>query len=356
MSEQFTNIGLALAILAAAIIVGQLSTFLLRLLQKRLLGRTRTKLDDLLVESIKGPLRIVIFIAGLELFLQQLDIIPANWAETAGRIFFVVYLIIVYVVLYRVVGNIAAWYGKEVVFQTETDLDDKFLSFFRHLATIIVTAIIVVLLLDRFGIEADALITTLGVGSLAIALAAQATLGDIIAGFMIMIDRPFGIGDRIELLDIDTWGDVTEVGLRSTRILTRDNRMVSIPNSVIGKGLIVNYSNPNTVYRVETHVGIAYGTDIEFARQVMIDAITAEEWVMKEKLIEALLLEFGESALVFRVRCWIEHFVETRRVIDKMNTALYKALNEANIIFATPQRTVHLKSSVTPEKVQSLVD
>jgi small-conductance mechanosensitive channel len=132
--------------------------------------------------------------------------------------------------------------------------------------------------------------------------------------------------------------------------------MVSIPNSVIGKGLIVNYSNPNTVYRVETHVGIAYGTDIEFARQVMIDAITAEEWVMKEKLIEALLLEFGESALVFRVRCWIEHFVETRRVIDKMNTALYKALNEANIIFATPQRTVHLKSSVTPEKVQSLVD
>lgn len=356
MSEQFTNVALALAILAAAVVVGQLSTFLMRLLQKGILGRTRTDLDDQLVENVQGPLRIVIIVAGLELAIQQLDIIPNNWAETVDRIFFVVYLIIVYIVLYRVVGSIAAWYGKEVVFQTETDLDDKFLSFFRHLATIIVTAIIVVLVLDRFGIRADALITTLGVGSLAIALAAQATLSDIIAGFMIMIDRPFGIGDRIELLDINTWGDVTEVGLRSTRILTRDNRMVSIPNSVIGKELIVNYSDPNTVYRVETHVGIAYGIDIEFARQVMIDAITAEDWVMKDRLIEALLLEFGESALIFRVRCWIEHFVETRRVIDKMNTALYKALNDAGITIAMPQRMVHLGSGVTSEKVQRLVD
>lgn len=353
MSEQMTNIFLALAIMATAVIIGQLSRYLLRFLQHRILGRTRTRLDDSLVRSIQGPLRVAILVAGLELAIQQLDIIPDGWVETTDRIFFVVYSVIIYLVLYRVVGDIASWYGKEVVFQTDTDLDDKFLSFFRHLAIIVVTVIIIVLLLGRFGIEADALITTLGVGSLAIALAAQETLSDIISGFMIMIDRPFGIGDRVELLDINTWGDVTEVGLRSTRILTRDNRMVTIPNSVIGKGLIVNYSDPSTVYRVETHVGIAYGTDIEFARQVMIDAIAAEEWVMKEKLIEALLLEFGESALIFRVRCWIEHYVETRRVIDKMNTALYKALNEANIAFAMPQRRVHFRSTVTPEQIGS---
>jgi small-conductance mechanosensitive channel len=354
MSEQVTNLLLALAILAAAVIIGQLSSYLLRLLQTGMLGRTRTQLDDLLVESIKGPLRFAIFVVGLELSLYELDIISGSWFETLDRAFFVLYLFIIYIVLYRVVGDIARWYGKEVVFQTETDLDDKFLSFFRHLAIIIVSTIIIVLLLGRFGIEADALITTLGVGSLAIALAAQATLSDIIAGFMIMIDRPFGIGDRIELLDIDTWGDVTEVGLRSTRILTRDNRMVSVPNSVIGKGLVVNYSNPSTVYRVETHIGIAYGTDIELARQVMIEAIKAEDWVMKERLIEALLLEFGESALIFRVRCWIEHYVEARRVIDKMNTALYKALNSADITIARPQQDVYLKSSVVP--VEKLVD
>ncbi len=349
MTDELTNIILAIAILGAAIIIGQLSTFILRLLQERILGRTRTKLDDLIVASIKSPLRLAIFIVGVEFSLLQLDIIPADWVERTDRIFFVLYLILIYIVIYRVVGDIARWYGQEVVYQTETDLDDKFLSFFRHLAVIIVTVIVVVLFLDRFGIDADALITTLGVGSLAIALAAQATLGDIIAGFMIMIDRPFGIGDRIELLDIDTWGDVTEVGLRSTRILTRDNRMVSVPNSVIGKGLIVNYSDPSTLYRVETHVGIAYGTDIEKARQIMVNAIRAEDWVMKEQGVDALLLELGDSTLVFRVRCWIEHYVETRRVIDKMNTALYKALNEGDIPYSIQQRRVILESQVVRE-------
>jgi small-conductance mechanosensitive channel len=86
----------------------------------------------------------------------------------------------------------------------------------------------------------------------------------------------------------------------------------------------------------------------------MIEAIKAEDWVMKERLIEALLLEFGESALIFRVRCWIEHYVEARRVIDKMNTALYKALNSADITIARPQQDVYLKSSVVP--VEKLVD
>ncbi len=122
--------------------------------------------------------------------------------------------------------------------------------------------------------------------------------------------------------------------------------MVSVPNSIIGKGLVVNYSDPNTVYRVQTHVGVAYGTDLEFARRTIIEAIEAEDWVMKDKPIEALMLEFADSALVFRVRCWIEHYVETRRIIDKMNTSLYQALNQAQISIPFPQRDLRLVSTV----------
>jgi small-conductance mechanosensitive channel len=141
---------------------------------------------------------------------------------------------------------------------------------------------------------------------------------------------------------------VKEIGLRSTRIRTRDNRMVSVPNKVIGNGLVVNYSDPNTVYRVQTSVGVAYGTDIEEARRVMIDAIRAQAWVMEERRVEALFLGFGASSLDFTVRCWIEHYVETRRIIDKMNTVLYHALNEAGIEIPFPQRDLHLVSSQAP--------
>jgi len=223
----------------------------------------------------------------------------------------------------------------------------------RRTVLTIVSVIFGIILLGQFGIEVGGLIASLGIGSLALALAAQETLSDMISGFVIMIDQPFKVSDRIEIQEIDTWGDVKEIGLRSTRILTRDNRMVAVPNSIIGKGLVINYSVPSNTYRVQTHVGIAYGSDVDQARKVMIEAIRAEDWVMKNKPIEALLLEFGTSSLDFRVRCWIEHFVETRRVIDKMNTALYHALQRENILIPFPQRDLHLvSSSVTPFEVR----
>ena len=148
-----------------------------------------------------------------------------------------------------------------------------------------------------------------------------------LVGFTIILDQPFRVGDRIEIIDLNTWGDVLDIGLRSTRILTMDHRMVSLPNSVIGKRIVVNYSVPSTKYRVQTYVGVAYGTDIELARQVIIQAIRSEDWVMQEEPVEALFIEFGDSALMFRVLCWIKHYVDTPHLVDKMNTAIYKALN-----------------------------
>jgi small-conductance mechanosensitive channel len=291
----------------------------------------------------------VIIVIGIQLALARLAFIPDD-LEVISDAFFVIYLLLVYAAVYLLLGGLAEWYGDEVVFNTDTDLDDKFLTFFRALSRIVVSIIAFIILLGHFGIEPSALVTTLGISTLAIALAAQETLSDVIAGFMIMLDQPFAIGDRVEIQDIDTWGDVVEVGLRSTRILTRDNRLVTIPNSVIGKGLIVNYSDPSTVYRVQTHVGVAYGTELSKARKIMIDALNEQEWVMKARPVEALMLEFGDSALIFRVRCWIEDYVDTRRVMDKMNSALYEALHREKIEIPFPRRDVHLHpSSVVAE-------
>ena len=151
-----------------------------------------------------------------------------------------------------------------------------------------------------------------------------------------MVDQPFAVGDRVEILDVDTWGDVQEIGLRSTRILTLDNRTVTVPNSVIGQGLVVDYFLPENRYRVETHVGVAYGVDVEEARQVMVEAIQRQDWVMKEERIEALFMEFGDSALIFRVRCWIKNYVDSRRIIDKLNSTLHTALNSGRYRYTLP--------------------
>jgi small-conductance mechanosensitive channel len=344
MLSEATNITLAIVFIVGTVVASWVIGLILKVLTRRVFRKTETHLDDAIIEAVSLPVRIAVIVFGFQLAIRQLEFIPDNLSEPINSSFFVIYLALVYLALLRLIRSLTYWYAKEVASQTDTELDDKFLSFFRALANVIVTAIVVIVLLGHFGIEPSALVATLGIGTLAVALAAQETLSDMIAGFMIMLDQPFVVGDRVAIQDIDTWGDVTEVGLRSTRILTRDNRMVSVPNSVIGKGLVVNYSDPSTVYRVETHVGIAYGTDVEQARKVMSDALAAEEWVMQEKPIEALLLEFGESALIFRVRCWIEHYVETRRVMDKMNSALYRSLSKAEIVIPMPQRSVQLSS------------
>lgn len=331
MFDDITNISIAVGAVIGGLILSWLVGILITQLDKRYFAKTTTQFDNVFIDSIHFSLRLAIIGMGLQLAIKQIDAIPESWIDGLEGAFFVFYLVLVYIALYRLIGGLSSWYAAEVVEKTETELDDKFLSFFRAVGYLILTVMFIIILLGHFGIEPTALVTTLGIGTLAVALAAQEALSDVISGFLIMLDQPFNVGDRVEILDIDTWGDVTEIGMRSTRILTRDNRLVSVPNSVIGKGLVVNYSDPSTVFRVQTHIGIAYGTEVDHAREVMVGAIKSEDWVMHDKPIEALMLEFSDSALVFRVRCWIEHYVETRRVIDKMNTALYNALRQAEI-------------------------
>jgi small-conductance mechanosensitive channel len=351
--EHWIEVGIALAILVGAAILGRLVLLLIDRVFSRVIQRTPTSFDDALIAAARMPLFWAIVFGGLALALNQLSFLPADWRETQADLMFVPYWLVAWVLLHRLVGNLLDWYGREMARRTQSPIDEEIIPYARRLVLVLLGAIALIVLLSHFGVDVTALVTSLGIASLAIALAAQNTLSDWITGLVIILDRPFGIGDRIEILALDTWGDVQDIGLQSTRVRTRDNRMVVVPNSVIGKNLVVNHSDPSTVYRVETHVGIDYGTDIAFARQVMIDAVRAQDWVMKDERIEALFIRFGESSMVFRVRCWIEHYVETRRIMDKLNTCLYEALHEAGI--AMPDPTFILYHRVAPDDRDGLV-
>jgi small-conductance mechanosensitive channel len=119
--------------------------------------------------------------------------------------------------------------------------------------------------------------------------------------------------------------------------------MVIVPNSVISKSLVVNHSYPDTQYRIQIEIGVAYGTDLEFARKTIIDTVRDVEGVLPDRKVEALFLRFGDSAHIFRVRWWLESYVDTRRMFDRVNTALYNALNEAGIEMPFPSQEVYHK-------------
>ncbi len=349
--DTWQQIGIALLIVVGSVILARLVLLLLDQGVARLSRRTRTKFDDLIITAVRLPLFWLVVVVSLQIALRTLSFLPQGWKDANGHLIFILYLAIGYAFLHRILNSLTDWYAREIASRTESRVDEQVLPFARRVVNLVLILIAAIMLLSHFNVDVSAFVTTLGIGSLAIALAAQATLADTVSGFVIMSDRPYRIGDRIEILELGTWGDVQDVGLRSTRIITRDNRMVVVPNSVIGKSLVVNHSFPSSKYRVETQVGIAYGTDIDYAKYVMIDAVRRQEWVMRDERIEALFLEYGPSALVFRVRCWIEDYVETRRAIDKLNSCLYDALTEANIEMPLTTHTIYLQGDPPSEDI-----
>ncbi len=337
--SQWGDLAISFLIVMAMVILGRwVITLVLDRGFQRLAARTKTGLDNAILDTVRLPLYWLGVVFALDVAIRRLTFVEGNWIEP---LFYVLYLLVGFAFAYRFIQNFFLWYGQEVSARTETELDEQLMPFFRRVALIILVIIGMITLLDHFNVEVGAMITTLGIGSLAIALAAQSVLSDTFSGFFIMIDRPFRIGDRVEIQDLDTWGDVVDIGLRSTHIRTRDNRTVIIPNSVLGKSLVVNHSYPDTQYRIQVNIGIAYGSDLERARQVMIEAVSNAEGVVQERPVEALFLEFGPSTLIFRVRWWIESYADTRRMFDKVNTALYHALNQAGIQIPYPQFEVH---------------
>jgi small-conductance mechanosensitive channel len=339
--DQWVDIGISALILVASAVLGRiLVNFILDRVIIRFVDRTKTSLDDVILTAVKPPLYLLVVVIGLQFGLERVDFLTTTLGVDFGDTFFVLYLFTVFLTAWRLIVNVTKWYSAEFAPLTESKLDDSLMPLLRRVGHIVLSIFGGIILLDHFNIEVSGLVTTLGIGSLAIALAAQETLSDTISGFIIMIDRPFRIGDRIEISSLNTWGDVVDIGLRSSRIRTRDNRMVIVPNSVIAKSLVVNHSYPNDRYRIQIEIGVGYGSPLEEARKVMIDAVRNVEGVLDDYPVEALFLRFGDSAMIFRVRWWIESYVDTRRMFDRVNSALLTALA---IELPFPQQEIHHK-------------
>ncbi|MFQ5942954.1 MAG: mechanosensitive ion channel family protein [Anaerolineales bacterium] len=343
--EQWVDIGVSLLmVIASAILVRVLLGYLLDRVFKRLLGERGKAISRTIIRPVRGLLTLLAVLISLNIALLRLDIpFIVDQSDAIRNIFFVLYLLTGFLIVWRLVGSLSEWYAADVAPRTESKLDDQVVPFGRRVILIVLTIVMLIILLSRFDVDVSGLIATLGISSLAIALAAQATLADTISGFVIMLDRPFSIGDRIEIQDLDTWGDVMDIGLRSSRVRTRDNRMVIVPNSVMSKSLLVNYTYPDTTYRIQIELSISYGADVEHARETIIKAVRGVEGVEPDRKVEALFLHFGDSGMIFRVRWWLDSFVDTRRMFDSVNTAIIQALDEEGIEIPNPVRDLNHK-------------
>jgi MscS family membrane protein len=305
--------------------------------------RAPAGLDPDLLDKIGSSLSGLIVLLFAQIAFRMVTVFTGPLRILLGDILFVLSTVLLYQFLSQAIGLADQWYRRRSIEQDREEELSPVITLLVRVGRVVLATVSIIIVLDHFGINVTAFAAALGIGGLALSLAARDTIADAIAGFIILVDRPFRIGDRIEIQGVGTWGDVTDIGLRTTRIRTRDNRMVIVPNSIIGSNQVINYTYPDPRYRIETHVGIAYGTDIEYVRALLVDTVRGLEFVLPDKPVDALYIEMGDSDMIFRVRWWIESYVDTRRVVDRVHTAIQNALDEAGIESPYPTQSLNLQ-------------
>jgi MscS family membrane protein len=318
----------------------------------RLTARSSTTLDDRLVQASVGPVRLMVLAAGLWLALGSLGArIPAfgpggrmhvefEWvAKAAGAV-------VILAVTHLLNGLLKAaldWYLHELATQSDATWDQELLPVVRRVLSLLLYFIAISIILKNFGQDITALVTTAGVASLAVALAAQDTLSNMLGGLVILVDRPFRVGDVIELAD-GRAGEVKEIGLRSTRIQQFDGNALVVPNKDMASSRVINYALPTHRAAIRQTISVHYDTDIEKAKAVLLQVITSHPEVLPDPAPGVWFTKFNESGLDLFMSCWVQNYRDRFRVTDELNTAILKAFREAGIRMAYPTRDVHLHS------------
>lgn len=312
------DIVIALIIVVGSILLGKIVNTISRLVLKPVFKRTKTKLDDKILELvIKSDNRIFTIIGlylGSDYFTKRiksetglknlLSVDTYNFLISASDIIFnILFVAAVLVSIYiisKLFNLLMEYYlEKKNLENTRGTLQD-FIPLLKKIFLIILIVIGLLIILNKYNVNISGIIVSLGVGSLAIALAAQETLSNMIAGFVILIDRPFREGDRIKLPSGE-FGDVYEIGMRSTKILDFDNNLVIIPNSELVKSRIQNITYPDYVSRVFVDVDVAYNSNIDFVKNILIEIAKNHPLTLQEFEPAVFLMGFTTNGVSLRL-------------------------------------------------------
>jgi small-conductance mechanosensitive channel len=338
--DDWIILGVSLLVVLAGYIVG---TWLIRRVLPRAVARTPTELDDRLLEAAGTELRWLVVLLALYLATIRLTFVGAVLKTVLVDVYFILALFFFLRIFWHLVELANQVLSQKV---SQTGREDELAPFIKLLilsGRIFIIIAGVVILLSHFGVDVAIFAIIIGISGLAISLAARDIIADFISGLIILVARPFRIGDRIEIRQVGTWGDVTDIGLRTTSIRTLDNRMVIVPNSTISSNEIINYTFPDPRYRIQTHVGIGYGTPMTKVRSLITEITYQVDGVLDDKPVDVLYHEMGDSAMIFRIRWWIDSYVDTQHVIDRVHNALQDALDAAEIEMPFPTHTTNFQ-------------
>lgn len=306
---------------------------------KRLAAKTATELDDILVNSFDLPIMLLIYVSGAVIINK---IGPIETSSTRSQYFFMAFrvttILSIIIFIDRLLRGLISFYSKKVNILKSSG------NVAQGVVRIIVIALGILILLDSFGVSITPLLASLGVGSLAVALALQPTLENFFAGMQLVIDKPIKVGQFVKL-DSGEKGYVHKIGWRSTWVRMLPNNVVVIPNKLITNVKILNYYYPDQEMAVLVQVGVHYDSDLEHVEKVTIEV---GKEIMKSVTGGVPSFTpfiryhtFDDFSINFTVILRAKEFVDSYMVKHEFIKKLHKRYANEGIIIPYPIRAIN---------------
>lgn len=329
---------LAFGILIGSILLSKIVYILITKVVKQFTRKTKTHIDDIIIDKVEEPVVFAIIITGIWYGLSILSFSDGIHNLIGHAFYFIITFNIAWL-LVRLFNAFVDEFLAPLAEKTETDLDDQLLPVIRKSVSISIWILAVVVGLNNAGYDVTALIAGLGIGSFAFALAAKDSIGHVFGGFVLFTDQPFTINDRIIVKDYE--GIVKEVGVRSTRIQTLDGRMVTIPNGTIANDSVVNVSKENS-RRITVDLGLTYDTtpdNMELAMS-LLNQVSEDDECVDETRTVASFMSFGDFSLNIRFIYHIKKGANVYNTMNSVNLEVLKQFNNNGLEFAFPTQTI----------------
>ncbi|MBR6804097.1 MAG: mechanosensitive ion channel [Paludibacteraceae bacterium] len=338
-NNEVQEILISLAFILGAIVLGRLVRWFAEKILPKLTAKTETQLDDVLVEVLKAPMLFALTLVGFWIGIKRLSM-PVNVMAMIADIYKFLLVISATWFISRAVSTFINVILKEKVNDESSRMDEHALSLIKKVSSFVIWSIGVITALNNAGVDVGALIAGLGIGGVAIALAAQDTAKNIFAGMMILFDRPFKIG---ELITIDgTTGYVEDMGIRSTKLRTYSGQLVVIPNYKTADSNLTNITREPS-RRIELNVGLTYSTTPEQMRQAMdiLRKLPSSVGGIEDK-VKVYFTSFGDFSL--NITCWyyIKKDSDLFETQSAVNLQVLDEFNAYGLDFAFPTQTLYV--------------
>ena len=331
----------AAAAIAGAFIAWFILKGVLSIFEKRIKKHTDLQINSQVFHAIRRVLfYALILIAGTYLIgLFNIQLIK--------NIFYAIFIIILASPVNEFFIIVIKYLEKNIADKTDTKIDNVIFDLLKKFAGVIVYITAIIIALDMLGVNVMPFIAGAGVAGIAIGFAAKDTLSNLIAGVLLIVDRPFEVGDRIEVWTAPsgsaTWGDVIDIGLRATKIKTTDNIVIVIPNNEIMKRDIINYTIITSKIRVRVNIGIAYDADMEKAKELIVKVADSAEWIAKDPAPKVVVRNFGDSSVDLQLRVWINDARKRMDTISYITDNIKTEFDKGGIEIPYPKRDIFIK-------------